>query len=122
MSQMTWTHIADDGSLHKVGLFHGNNTGHVLVYCNARIVVIDFNVLTSRKYSFFINDQLFDLNIEEKDGKFSYGFASDQEADTPYNQARRKVERKQLHAVLWLALVFLVLILLVFYFVFSING
>lgn len=121
MSQMTWTHIADDGSLHKVGLFHGNTTGHVLVYCNARIVVIDFNITMSKKYSFFINDQLFDLEIEEKDGKFAYGFASDQLADTPYNLARRKAERKQIRIVIFIAIGFLLLILLALYLFFTLD-
>jgi hypothetical protein len=122
MSQMTWTHIADDGSRHKVGLFHGNTTGHVLVYCDARIIVIDFNIRTSKKYSFFINDQLFDLEIEEKEGKFSYGFKSDMIADTPYNVARRKADRKQNKQVLLLAIFFILCILIVFYFVFGFNG
>lgn len=122
MSQMTWIHIADDGSRHKVGLFHGDTTGHVLVYCNARIVVIDFNVTTSKKYSFFINDQLFDLEIEAKEGKFAYGFRPDQIADTPYNVARRKADRKQIWQVIFFGIGFVLLILLVFYFLFGFNG
>ncbi len=122
MSQMTWTHIADDGSRHQVGLFHGNKTGHVLVYCNARIIVIDFNVSSSKNYSFFINDQLFDLAIEEHDGKFSYGFKSDQITDTPYNRARRKDERKRIKQVFLLGIGFVLMILLVIYFLFGFNG
>lgn len=122
MSQMTWIHIADDGSRHKVGLFHGDTTGHVLVYCNARIIVIDFNVTTSKKYSFFINDQLFDLEIEAKEGKFAYGFRPDQIADTPYNVATRKADRKQIWQVIFFGIGFVLLILLVFYFLFGFNG
>ena len=63
------------------------------MYCNARIVVIDFSVQTTRNYSFFINDELCDLEIEEKDGKFSYGFKVDQVTDTPRNRGRRKMIR-----------------------------
>lgn len=122
MSQMTWTHIADDGSRHQVGLFHGNKTGHVLVYCNAQIVVIDFHVSTSKTYSFFINGQLFDLDIEEKDGKFSYGFKSDQTTNTPYNRARRKLAKKRIWQVLVIGVGFILLILLVIYLVFGFNG
>lgn len=122
MSQMTWTLIADDGSRHKIGLFHGNKTGHLLVYCNTRIVIIDFNVSTSKNYSFFINDQLFDLVIEEKEGKFSYGFKSDQITDTPYNLAQRKVVRKQIKQVIFLGIVFILLFILVFYLLLGFNG
>ena len=56
MSQFTWTYIGDNGALHRVGLFHGDETGHLMIYCNTRIVVIDFGVTTSKNYSFFIND------------------------------------------------------------------
>ncbi len=52
MSQITWTYVDDDGYSHKVGLFHGDNSGHLLVYCNTRIVVIDFGVMASKNYSF----------------------------------------------------------------------
>jgi tRNA A-37 threonylcarbamoyl transferase component Bud32 len=52
MSQFTWTYIRDNGALHRVGLFHGDETGHLMIYCNTRIVVIDFGVTTSKNYSF----------------------------------------------------------------------
>ena len=90
MSQMTWTYIADDGSRHKVGLFHGDNTGHLLIYCNASIMVIDFSVTHHPQLFFFINDELCDIEVEEKEGKFSYGFKVDQITDTPRNRVRRK--------------------------------
>jgi hypothetical protein len=93
MSQITWTYVDDDGFRHKVGLFHGDNSGHLLVYCNTRIVVIDFNVLKSKNYSFFIDEELCDISVEEKDGKFSYGFDIDQVTDTPRNRGRRKMIR-----------------------------
>ena len=95
MSQMTWTYVDDDGYPHKVGLFHGNNSGHLMVYCNTRIVVIDFNVLKSKNYSFFINEELCDISIEEKDGKFAYGFDIDKVTDTPRNRGRRKMIRSE---------------------------
>ncbi len=56
MSQITWTYVDDDGYSHNVGLFHGDNSGHLVVYCNSRIVVIDLKVLTSKNYSFFIDE------------------------------------------------------------------
>jgi hypothetical protein len=121
MSQMTWTYIADDGSRHQVGLFHGDNTGHLLVYCNARIVVIDFGVQTTRNYSFFINDELCDLEIEEKDGKFSYGFKVDQVTDTPRNRGRRKMIRAEVTKSLVLGLIFILIIILIAWLVFRFN-
>ncbi len=95
MSQITWTYVDDDGYSHKVGLFHGDNSGHLLVYCNTRIVVIDFGVMASKNYSFFINEELCDITIEEKNGTFSYGFRIDQVTDTPRNRGRRKMIRSE---------------------------
>ena len=110
MGQITWTYVDDDGYAHKVGLFHGDNSGHLMVYCNTRIVVIDFNVLTSKKYSFFIDEELCDIAVEEKEGKFSYGFTIDQITDTPRNRGRRKMNRVQTRQTLLMAFAFVILI------------
>ena len=117
MSQITWTYVDDDGYPHKVGLFHGDNSGHLLVYCNTRIVVIDFSVLASKNYSFFINEELVDLAIEEKEGKFSYGFTIDQITDTPRNRGRRKMNRFETRQTLMMGAAFLIVVsMLVFLF------
>ena len=110
MSQFTWTYIDDDGDRHRVGLFHGDNTGHLMVYCNTRIVIIDFYVTTSKNYSFFINDELCDIAIEENDGKFSYGFKVDEITDTPRNRGRRKMIRSEHRQILLFAIIFLCLL------------
>lgn len=122
MSQMTWTYIADDGAHYKVGLFHGDNTGHLLVYCNARIVVIDFGVLASKNYSFFINDELCDLVIEEKDGKFLYGFKVDEITDTARNRGRRKMLRTEVRQSLLIGFLFILIILMIGWLVFRFNS
>jgi hypothetical protein len=110
MSQMTWTYVDDDGYRHQVGLFHGDDSGHLLVYCNSRIVVIDFNVTASKNYSFFIDEELCDVAIEEKEGKFSYGFTIDQVTDTPRNRGRRKMNRDQTRQTLIMAFAFILVV------------
>ncbi len=110
MSQITWTYVDDNGYSHKVGLFHGDATGHLMVYCNADIVVIDFGVQTSKNYSFFINEELCDIAVEEKEGKFSYGFKIDQVTDTPRNRGRRKMIRSQMKLSLMLGAGFILLL------------
>jgi len=118
---MTWTYLGDDGSRHNIGLFHGDNTGHLLVYCNARIVVIDFSVRATKNYSFYINDELCDLAVEEKEGKFSYGFKVDQVTDTPLNRQRRKMIRSQVKQTLLLGLIFILFIVLVVFLLLRFN-
>lgn len=117
MSQITWTYVDDDGFRHKVGLFHGDSTGHLLVYCNTRIVVIDFSVQVSKNYSFFINEELCDISIEEKEGKFSYGFTIDQVTDTPRNRGRRKMIRTQVRQSLALGACFILVVVAVVFLV-----
>ena len=122
MSQMSWTYIADDGARYDVGLFHGDRTGHLLVYCNARIVVIDFSVLASKNYSFFINDELCDLVIEEKDGKFLYGFQVDEGTATARNRGRRKMLRTEVRQSLLIGFLFILIILMIGWLVFRFNS
>ncbi len=110
MSQITWTYVDDDGYHHQVGLFHGDSSGHLLVYCNSRVVVIDFSVTTSKNYSFFIDEELCDVAIEEKDGKFSYGFTIDQITDTPRNRGRRKMNRDLTRQTIVMAFAFFLVV------------
>jgi len=116
MSQFAWTYIGDNGALHRVGLFHGDETGHLMIYCNTRIVVIDFGVTTSKNYSFFINDELCDIAIEEKEGKFSYGFRVDEVTDTPRNRGRRKMIRAEHRQTFYIILTFLLILSLTVFF------
>lgn len=113
---MTWTYVDDYGKSHKVGLFHGDRSGHLLIYCNTRILVIDFNVLQDKKYSFFINDELFDIHIEKQDEAFAYGIEIDKKADTPRNHLRRKRERAHLIRLVVLCLALVAVISFMVYF------
>ena len=73
---------------------HGAESGHLMVYCNTNIVLIDFEILQSKTYSFFIEDELCELSIERKDDQFFYGFEINKKADTPLNRQRRKIEKQ----------------------------
>ena len=75
---------------------HGAKTGHLLIYCNSRIMVIDFHVLEDSSYSFFIDEELCEISIEKKGDQFFYGFEFNRTADTPLNRERRKIEKRHL--------------------------
>ena len=66
MGQLRWTYLGDSGQQYKVGLYHGENSGHLLLYVNSSPVLIDFSVSDSKKYSLFIGDELCDLVLEQK--------------------------------------------------------
>ncbi|MBC7774670.1 MAG: hypothetical protein H7246_04465 [Phycisphaerae bacterium] len=92
MAQMNWVFLDDFGGRHRVGLYHGDRTGHVMVHCNMRIVQIDFSVKDTKMYSFFIEDELCELILEKKDGVFGYEFRVNKKVDTPRNRVRRVKE------------------------------
>ncbi len=96
MNRFNWTYIADKGIKHHVGLMHGAESGHLLVYCDAKIILIDFEILEDKTYSFFIDEQLCEISIELINEQFYYSFEINKTADTPRNNLRKKIERRHL--------------------------
>ncbi|MCS6929565.1 MAG: hypothetical protein NZM43_08730 [Saprospiraceae bacterium] len=94
MAQVSWIFLDDFGGRHRVGLYHGDRSGHLLIYCDARIVQVDFSVKESRTYSFFIEDELCEVSIQREKAGFSYGFRVNKQVDTPRNRQRRAAERR----------------------------
>lgn len=95
MSQLSWSIVGQSGRRYDIGVYHGNDSGHLLVHCNFKILLIDFNVRDTRSYSFFIEDEFCELEIvKEPAGNFTYGFDINKTVDTPLNRVRNKMERK----------------------------
>jgi hypothetical protein len=89
-----WTLVTDEGNPQKIGLLHGEKTGHLLIYCNKKILSVDFKVRDSKVYSFFVNDELCEIHLIQKGEKMFYEFKINKEADTPRNRVRKKMEKK----------------------------
>ena len=96
MSQFNWTYLAPNGSRHNVGIFHGDKTGHVMVYVNSKVTLIDFKIKESKSYSIFIEEELCEINIEKRRTGYAYSFDINREADTPMNLQRRVENKKHL--------------------------
>lgn len=95
MAQHNWAYTGGSGRQYVVGLYHGTESGHLMVYCNLSVIYIDFSVLQNWKYSFFIEDDLLELKIERKDNGFHYGFDVNRQADTPKNRERKAREKTE---------------------------
>jgi hypothetical protein len=93
LAQFNWSYLSPSGQQYIVGLYHGPESGHLVVYCNNDIVAIDFNVAADAKYPFFIEEDLCEIRIERRGDKLHYFFESNEEVDTPLNRVRR--QRKQ---------------------------
>ncbi|MCB0608926.1 MAG: hypothetical protein H6562_03730 [Lewinellaceae bacterium] len=121
MAQFNWVYLSDNGKRHNIGLFHGDRTGHLMVHCNMRVVLIDFSVRSSAKYSFFLDDDLCEIIIEQKGDKFSYGFEINKEVDTPKNRHRKSVDRKEWRQAFLFFGIFIALVALTAFFLVGSN-
>ena len=74
MSQWRWTFYDPHEGTQTLGLYHGEESGHVMIYLNDQVVIIDFMVHHSKSYSLMVNDLLLKLNLKECNGQFSYDF------------------------------------------------
>ncbi|RMG88070.1 MAG: hypothetical protein D6714_01245 [Bacteroidetes bacterium] len=110
MTHCYWTLVTEKGNPQKIGLLHGPRTGHLLIYCNGKVLTIDFKVLDSKVYTFFINDELCEIHLIRKGDKMRYKFRINKTADTPKNRARRQLERSHLkQSILFIGGIFLFL-------------
>jgi hypothetical protein len=95
MAQHNWAYTGGSGKQYVVGLYHGTESGHLMVYCDLRIILVEFGILQDYTYSFFIEDDLLDLTIKRQNDDFRYGFKVNRIVDTPKNRARNVQEKQE---------------------------
>ncbi|HFA51635.1 MAG TPA: hypothetical protein ENJ95_21690 [Bacteroidetes bacterium] len=110
MKHCTWTYVAGEGRNIPVGLYHSRRKGHLIIYVGKKITTIDFNVLDTKEYTFFIDNELCHIRLERRGDEMFYFFEIDKTADTPMNRARWAMERKFLRQLVAALAVFAVLI------------
>ncbi|SRR6056297_478290 len=74
MAQTNWTYHGASGRTHHIGLYHGDDSGHVIIYCNNNILTIDFDVKEPKSYSFYLEHDLCELSVSQADDVFEYDF------------------------------------------------
>lgn len=72
MGQIFWRYTNDKSVLYDISVYHGDQSGHVLIYCGYKIITIDFAVKRDKDYSFLIDDELFSLKIIYEGKKPTY--------------------------------------------------
>lgn len=97
MNQFHWTYWDHFGRQHVVGILHGIKSGHLVIHLNSRILIIDFNVLKSKKYSFLINEEICELQIKEGDSGFKYDLGVNEEQAAERKALKRKENRQFLY-------------------------
>lgn len=117
MPQLSWSITGHTGRIYRLGLFHGEADGHVVVHCNNKVVAIDFNVEGSKTYSMFLDQELCEVSIDHTGGNtYDYDCRINREAETPLNQRRNKFKadeaREEQYRVMGLLALGIVLLLL----------
>ncbi len=90
VAQQSWTLNTGNGRQHLIGLYHGEESGHLAVYCNNQVILVDFHVQEEKHFSFFVDEELCELAIlpNAVEG-FQYRLVLNEQADTPRNQRRK---------------------------------
>lgn len=97
MAQHSWTYADNTGFHYNIGLYHGKETGHVMVYCNKSIIIIDFNIRSQKKYSFYVGEEFFELFLNHLDpvkNEYSYELKINKDIMSPLNKVRKENQRK----------------------------
>ncbi len=72
MSQHSWIYKNKVGIDYEVSIYHGDKSGHVLIYSNQAIISIDFSVKTDKSFSFMLGEELFELSFKLEKGRPAY--------------------------------------------------
>ena len=72
MGQTNWTYCNKFGQIHKIGLYHGDDSGHVVLYCNNQILTIDFYVTKQKTYAFYLNNDLCEVSLQKGIEAYEY--------------------------------------------------
>lgn len=100
MGQQVWEMDSVTGTHYTLGLFHGDDTGNLMVYLNNDIFLIDFKILDTKSYNFFIGEEFMRLSILKAASGFEYLLEVDKESPTPLNNAIKKSENEEQNLLL----------------------
>jgi len=73
LAQIFWTYQHQNGNQYEVNLYHGEDSKHVIIHCNGKIIQMDFKVFDTKSYSFYLETILVQLTIKkEPNDLFTY--------------------------------------------------
>jgi len=103
LAQESWNIKDPFGYEYNVGMYHGDRTGHLLIYVNGEPVIIDFGVEDSKSYSLVVGTVLYDLILKKVGLNFDYDFKRN-EAYIEELQEKRKEEEEGEKVILLVAI------------------
>lgn len=115
MAQKSWIYADSAGMEYSIGLYHGSESGHVMVYCNDKIMVVDFSIVDTKKYSFYVGEEFFELDLNKIKGSYEYELRINEEISTPLNIERKAQQKNYVMISVGLGILILSVIFLTSY-------
>ncbi|MBT8189588.1 MAG: hypothetical protein HKO89_03505 [Saprospiraceae bacterium] len=72
MAQLNWTYFSLTGRPYSIDMYHGEESGHLMLIINNAIIMIKFNQKKPEKYSFLIEHQMLELDISKNNNDYKY--------------------------------------------------
>ena len=113
MSQYSWTYLGDSGRKFKISLYHGMRTGHLLVHCNGKVLIIDFKVRQSKRYTIMVDDEMLDLVLSRTGDEITYTLEVNNRKGSPGWERDRKDKRRNIKYGLIFLFVIIAIVLLI---------
>ncbi len=114
MGQQVWTFNDITGTNYTIGLYHGEDSGHVIIYQNNNILIIDFNIVYTKHYHFYIGHELMILSILTNQEEFIYLLSVDTESNTPYNLQLKKNKKEEQQMIIIGQIVLIIFLIALF--------
>jgi len=96
LNKAKWVYISGRGKRNIVGVLHSPKLGHFLIYCDKKIVLAERKVFKPTSFSFFIDDELCIISFKIINGRYKYEIEFDTKAETPLNQIRKQINKKNI--------------------------
>jgi len=115
MAQHSWLYKNKIGIDYEVSLYHGDNSGHVLIYSNQAIIKIDFSVKTAKNFSFILGEELFELSFMLEKGLPLYKLINKDTNKTISKIETNSYPRQHIHIAVLLVLAICIIIFIILY-------
>jgi len=91
MSEFRCTYYDPSIGTQTLGLYHGEDSGNVVIYHNSNVLLIDFKVHQPKSYSFMVNENLVKFDVVKNDGKYDYKFEGKRIKEEAISTAERVI-------------------------------
>lgn len=72
MAQLNWIYYSLTGFPYSIDMYHGEDSGHLILFVNSEIILIEFDQKEGSSHSFYIESQLLEFKIEGEEPSYDY--------------------------------------------------